>query len=88
MLLPYLEGEQREAGGLGLLKTNRSQLLPSPTQVSQGLWCESLPHAVPHPLPAEAWGLALTPEVSFPSCLGEVSEQGACVGCGDSADLR
>lgn len=28
-----------------------------------------------HPLSAEAQGLALSPEVSFPSCLGEVSEQ-------------
>lgn len=36
-------------------ETKKSQLLPSPTQASQGLWCESLPYAAPHLLLAEAW---------------------------------
>lgn len=44
---------------------------------------------MPHSLPTEARGLALSPEVSFPSCLGEVSEQGMCVlGVGTQPNLR
>lgn len=54
-------------------------VLASETSRSQLPWGENLPLAVPHSLPTEAWGLLVSPEVPFPSCLGEVSEQGACV---------
>lgn len=73
MLTVSLEREGGEALVL-VTETNKSQFLPSPiqaSQLSQAFGCENLPNAAPHPLLAGAWVLAVSPEVSFPSCRGE-----------------
>lgn len=68
-------------------ETNKSRLLPCPRRLPRASGVRAPPPPMQHPpLPAGAWGLAVSPEVSFPGGGGE----GAWVlgvGCGDSAEL-